>query len=72
MRHIYKLLADMIEEGRVVVDIPAVDMDKLERICREHNGGVLAGVRAIVYDEGITAERKIQILGKFLRYAEKP
>lgn len=66
MKYIYILLARLIREGKVRVDIPAVDMDSLERICYDHNGDILELVRGVVYDEENTPEKKIGILQEVL------
>lgn len=71
MRHIYKILADMIEEGRVVVDIPAVDMDTLEEMCNEYNTDILERVCAVVYDLDWPAEEKLQALKEILGEREE-
>ena len=70
MKHIYRLLAQMIEEGRVVVDIPAVDMESLAQLCTEHDGDLLECVRSVVYDKDYTPEKKLEILQEVLEDEE--
>lgn len=70
MKYIYVLLAQLIREGKVRVDIPAVDMDSLERICYDRNGDILELVRNVVYDEDYTPEKKLEILQEVLEDEE--
>ena len=70
MKYIYVLLAQLIREGKVRVDIPAVDMDSLERICYDRNGDILELVRNVVYDEDYTPEKRLEILQEVLEDEE--
>jgi len=62
MQYVYILLARLIREGRVRVDIPAVDMDHLAEICRDRNEELLMDLQETLYSEELSDNEKLETM----------
>lgn len=66
MKYIYTLLSQLIRNGQVRVDIPALDMDHLARLSREHNARLLREAQGLTYSDELTDREKVAALQELL------
>ena len=69
MKVVNVILADLIRRGQVTVEIPGLDMDRMEKMVHNQTQQLLRTVAGVVFDEEAEADdsEKIRCLQELLQ-----
>lgn len=61
-----EVLAALVRQGQVAVEVPGLDMERLEAILRSRCMQTLRRVKMVIHSEDISDAEKIEILCRYL------
>lgn len=68
MKTLQMVLAQLIRGGKVTVEIPNLDVDKLAAALREESAQTLRDIAWCVYEEGLSDTDRVKYIRKLLDY----